>query len=193
MLDLFPNARGQEIIDQNSRFSESIRLEFDTVTPCSEQGPEQPASQSVEFGYLRTHSEFGDALKKHIEETRQLPPCGGPQPILEIEPAPESIVAQAEDSVHTDLSDKSLAAQFCRRFALPDSPTDLYVAKQTELVRAVPTWGSLALSRDYLMFWRKGAVGADVMYRYPLKDVEDSVTARAFGFKIWGLAVHMCV
>lgn len=170
---------------------EAIRLEFDTVTPCSDHAPEQPTTQSVQFGYLRTHSEFGDALKAHIEQARALPPCGGPKPILEIEPAPESANAQPEDSVHTDLSDQSLAAQFCRRFALPDNPADLYIAKQTEFVRTMPTWGSLALSKDYLLFWRKGAVGADVMYRFPLKDVEDAVPARAFGFKIWGLAVHM--
>lgn len=74
---------------------------------------------------------------------------------------------------------------------MPDKPESLFVAKQAELVRTLPTWGSIAVSRDFVMFWRKGAVGADVMYKIPLRDVEGVVTARAFGFRIFGLAMQM--
>lgn len=65
------------------------------------------------------------------------------------------------------------------------------VAPSCELVRNLPTWGSLVISHRFLCFWRKGVVGSDVRLRIPLTDIDDVGPSKAWGFRIVGLAVQV--
>jgi hypothetical protein len=68
---------------------------------------------------------------------------------------------------------------------------DVAVAASVELVRALPAWGSLVISKGFLCFWRKSLVGADIKLKIPLVDIDDVTACKAFGFRIFGLAVQV--
>ncbi|KAL8278984.1 hypothetical protein RQP46_008653 [Phenoliferia psychrophenolica] len=156
----------------------------------SETSSSKRMAATIEFGYLKNHHTFVESLQKYVDLAQALPHCtpGAVQPILEL----DSEVRAADALFQQELSaDKTLAAQFVREFALHDKPADLFVVNSCELVRNLPTWGSLVLSHRFLCFWRKGVLGSDVKLRIPLSDIDDVGPSKAWGFRIVGLAIQV--
>ncbi|KAK4053271.1 hypothetical protein OIO90_004045 [Microbotryomycetes sp. JL221] len=168
--------------------AEQVQLTFDTVCTEKASPDHNDAPQTVEFGYLRSHSIFTEKLIEHIEASHSLPRCEGTEPILEI----DSPTSQAELQRAKELrEDTSLPAQFALKFALADEPSSIWTSTGVGLVRTLPVWGSIAISSSYFCFWRHGVLVSDVLVRVPLVDIDDAIPIRAFGFRIWGLAIQV--
>lgn len=113
--------------------------------------------------------------------------CGGTQPILEIESdlrKSDQVVEQSDQllAASHNSSDYILGNKFIETFALEDEAKDLFLIPSVELVRALPTWGSLVVSKTYLCFWRRRPIGSDVKLRIPL-------VRFTFSFSIFSLLV----
>ncbi|KAM0787800.1 hypothetical protein ACM66B_003854 [Microbotryomycetes sp. NB124-2] len=169
--------------------ADRVQLEFDTTCPDrgSPAGSEHnDAPQSVDFGYLKSHAIFTEKLVEMIEAAKDLPRCAGALPILEIDGP-----ARGPDADLTETPDSSLPARFVHTFALADDPTSVWTASGVALVRTLPIFGAIAISSSFFCFWKHNIIGADVLVRIPLVDIDDAVANRAFGFRIWGLAVQV--
>ncbi|KAK4704988.1 hypothetical protein P7C70_g1228, partial [Phenoliferia sp. Uapishka_3] len=175
-------SEGEESDDSASLGEEGTR------TNGNREGKKARTPSTIEFGYLKNHHTFVESLQKFVDLAQELPSCGGVQPILELDSEVRTADAEAQKELSTD---KTLAAQFVRQFALHDKPTDLFVAPSCELVRNLPTWGSLVISSRFLCFWRKGVLSSDVKLRIPLTDIDDVGPSKAWGFRIVGLAIQV--
>ncbi|KAK4046210.1 hypothetical protein OIV83_006242 [Microbotryomycetes sp. JL201] len=169
-------------------YRDRVLLEFDTTCPDRNQsGTEHnDGPQSVDFGYLKSHAIFTDKLIEMIDGARGLPRCEGAMPILEIDgPTREA------DAENTQLPDSSLPARFVHTFALADDPSSIWTATGVALVRTLPIFGAIAISSSFFCFWKHNVLSADTLVRIPLVDIDDAVVHRAFGFRIWGLAIQV--
>ncbi|KAM0748381.1 UDP-Glycosyltransferase/glycogen phosphorylase [Meredithblackwellia eburnea MCA 4105] len=143
---------------------------------------------TIEFGFLKNHHHFVEKLENLVLLAKDLSnPCAVP-PILELDSDVRKLDLEKQKEVEED---NTLAAKFCRTFALDDKPSDLFVAPSCELVRSLPTWGSLVVSQRFLCFWRRGYLTSDVKLRIPLTDIDDVGPSKAWGFRIVGLAVQL--
>lgn len=150
----------------------------------------QLARHRLTLFYFRSSSAFSEKLVEVIEACRSVPRRCDVVPILEI----DSPLRQADSEKRQSLQqDSSLAAQFAKTFALADDPSSLWTATNVGLVRTLPVWGAIALSEHFFCFYRHGILVADVLVRIPLVDIDDAVPVRAFGFRIWGLAIQVYV
>ncbi len=146
-------------------------------------------SKLLEFGFLRTHETFAEMLLSAIDRAHEHPSGARvPPAILEIDsPLPQDEVARTEELAN----DHTLAANFVRKFALSDHPNELFVSSHVELVRTLPTWGSLAIGTTYLCFSQRNLVTSDVNLRVPLVDLDGATPCKAFGFSVYGLSVQV--
>lgn len=124
--------------------------------------------------------------------------CGGVEPILEIDSeirkgdkklqeqqeAEEKLDSTAttpssscilgltrtdSDSINVNNASKlNLAKKFIESFALEDEPNELFLIPHVDLVRTLPTAGSLVLSKTFLCFWRRTVLITDTKLRIPL-------------------------
>lgn len=128
-----------------SAFRAKAEAEKDTASFVSDDSKTTTSSaQTIEFGYLKSQyalpslpsshpppsltleyrsSTFSDALLALVDAAKDLPPCGGSLPILEID---SDVRTQDEQQKKKISEDTSLAAQFCRLFALGDDSKEVF-------------------------------------------------------------------
>lgn len=131
-------------------------------------------SEDLTFGLLSNEAGFLDELKQWLNAVRQdhegTPEVdvlkSAPEPLIEIEDP-----RQVPDDNGPLESTASLAARLVQMFTLNVAPEDLRIAK-AELVRGVPLSGTLAISKEYLVFWRHRLPPfSDIRIKIPLKDI----------------------
>ncbi|KAK0546158.1 hypothetical protein OC845_004725 [Tilletia horrida] len=83
------------------------------------------------------------------------------------------------------------AQRFIDQFALKAQPSDLTLYK-ADIVRTIPSAGTLAVSTQYLCFWRR-RLGSlpDIRLRVPVSDLVGVSTSRAFRWHVYGLSLHI--
>ncbi|KAI5475042.1 hypothetical protein MNV49_002067 [Pseudohyphozyma bogoriensis] len=181
---------------------EKVEVDFDSgrceatlsdgASTHSNESEGSSTPQSVAFGYLKNHCDFYDDMEKYINLAKtETGPCGA-RPVLEIDSDMRAKDEQLQQEFTTELGkEKGLASEFQKMFALPEPPVSLFLAPNVQLVRTLPTWGTLCISSTFLCFWKKVLVGSDVKLRIPIADIDDAVPCKAFGFRIVGLAIQV--
>ncbi|KAL9936901.1 hypothetical protein V8E36_004136 [Tilletia maclaganii] len=83
------------------------------------------------------------------------------------------------------------AERFIEQFALKAQPEDLTLFK-ADIVRTIPSAGTLAISTQFLCFWRR-RLGSlpDIRLKIPVSDLVGVSTSRAFRWHVWGLSLHI--
>ena len=174
-------------------------------SPSSSSASSAASRTTIALGYLSTHEGFGEKVSELVEIAKKNPGSCVLKPILEI----DSVTRDEDMKLQAELAaDKSLAANFIRTFGLNEvTPSEIFgqsvvsgrssseltscvkVAPSCELIRTLPAWGALAISRYSLCFWRKSLVGDDIKLKVPLVDLDDVKKVKAFGFRIFGLEI----
>ncbi|KAG0151620.1 hypothetical protein CROQUDRAFT_56856 [Cronartium quercuum f. sp. fusiforme G11] len=199
----------------------SFDLDFGTLVPYCHDGMEALYQGVVEedsskvyhhrlqLAYLLFNDPFDETVidaivRAKLELTRTQEPTAQssrahytPSPVFEVleagEPPPE-----AEESEENEQPNESrgmtnlgaLARGFVKAFGLK-ADQKLYICP-CSLVRTLPAFGNMALSDDYLCFWRRVMmIGQDLKLRIPLIDIGLVSEASAFGFTRFGLAFEI--
>ncbi|KAE8210793.1 hypothetical protein CF327_g5378 [Tilletia walkeri] len=83
------------------------------------------------------------------------------------------------------------AQRFIDQFVLKARPEELTLYK-ADIVRTIPSAGTLAVSTHFLCFWRR-RLGSlpDIRLKIPVSDLVGASTSRAFRWHVWGLSLHI--
>ncbi|KAK0527714.1 hypothetical protein OC842_004774 [Tilletia horrida] len=83
------------------------------------------------------------------------------------------------------------AQRFIDQFVLKARPEDITLYK-ADIVRTIPSAGTLAVSTHFLCFWRR-RLGSlpDIRLKIPVSDLVGVSTSRAFRWHVWGLSLHI--
>ncbi|CAD6975346.1 unnamed protein product [Tilletia controversa] len=83
------------------------------------------------------------------------------------------------------------AQQFIDQFVLKARPEEMTLYK-ADIVRTIPSAGTLAVSTHFLCFWRR-RLGSlpDIRLKIPVSDLVGASTSRAFRWHVWGLSLHI--
>lgn len=157
----------------------SVTIEFDTSNNASEE---------ARIGFLKTHDDFYTQLARAVAHARASPPETDCEPVIEV----ESAARKQEDEMVAQVAKETLsqrATRLINALGLKEDDPQKLLVLSAQLVQGTPNWGEVAISSQYLCFWRHKLVGRDIKVRVPLADVEDAVPVKAWGFRIFGLAV----
>lgn len=55
----------------------------------------------------------------------------------------------------------------------------------------IHSYGHMAVSDNYVCFWRKNHLSTDAKVRIPIADIEGAVPCKVFRMRVWGLALHI--
>ncbi|PWN52669.1 hypothetical protein IE53DRAFT_384854 [Violaceomyces palustris] len=136
---------------------------------------------------LRSAMEEPTSWRKSVgsdEVMRRTPEC-----MVEIEGPRSEEEKLAEEAESEDPN--GLAAKICKMFALPPQPNELKIVK-ADIVRTIPSHGTLAIGLDHLCFWRRAiAAVRDMKVKIPLADLQGVDKSRSFRWHYHGMVLHI--
>lgn len=160
----------------------------------------------IQLSYFLTYGNFDDLIldaivraKLEVRKPEGSSKHGTPPPLLKITTTstsddPKDDQREDKSIEHTEMDSTSdvhsLTNKFIKAFGLESNSRLLIYS--CSLLRTLPSYGHVAISKDYLCFWHRGIrlISSDYKLRIPLRQVGKLKRTSPFGFQRFGLAIE---